>query len=128
MSRRRPVSLGTSLLCAVLAVGVSGCGSDDEAAPTPSSGASTSPSESPSEASPSAEPEPFPVAFGEDLTIDGVDARTIEGSGGGVHVFVLKSLLTQPEQLSLTLEIRTTGSRALHRERVESVLASWEWR
>ena len=74
------------------------------------------------------ENEPFPVAIGEDLTLDGVPARIIEGSGDGVHVSVLKSLVLVPEQLTLTLEMRTTGSAALHRERVESVLASWQWR
>lgn len=72
--------------------------------------------------------ESFPMAYGEGLLVDGVEARTIEGSGDGVHVYVLKSLVTQPEQLSINLEVRTTGSADLHRERVDAVLASWEWR
>lgn len=58
------------------------------------------------------ENESFPVAIGEDLTLDGAPARIIEGSGDGVHVSVLESLVLVPEQLTLTLEMRTTRSAA----------------
>ena len=72
--------------------------------------------------------ESFPVAIGDEITVDGIGGISLEGSGGGTHVFVLETVILQPEPLAVSLEIRTRGDQALHRERVESVLASWEWR
>lgn len=72
--------------------------------------------------------ESFPVAIGDEVTVDGIGGVSLEGSGGGTHVFVLETLVLQPEPLAVAVEIRTRGGEALHRERVESVLASWQWR
>lgn len=72
--------------------------------------------------------ESFPVAFGTEVTVGGVDGYTIEGNGGGTHLFILGTLVLEPEPLTVSLEIRTRGGEALHRERVDSVLASLEWR
>ncbi|GHJ61140.1 hypothetical protein NOK12_36580 [Nocardioides sp. OK12] len=70
---------------------------------------------------------PFPMRLGEAREVDGVEMPLIEGSGGGKHVTILRSVVLDPAA-TILLELRTTGPASLHRERLESMLATWRWR
>ena len=72
--------------------------------------------------------ESFAVRLGPERDLDGVPVAVLEGRGGGEHLVRLETVVLEPQPAYLTLEIRTTGSAALHRERVEAVVASWQWR
>ncbi|WP_261821050.1 hypothetical protein [Nocardioides sp. OK12] len=72
--------------------------------------------------------ESFAVRLGPARDLDGVSVAVLEGSGGGEHLVRFETVVLEPQPAYLTLEIRTTGSAALHRERVEAVVASWQWR
>ncbi|GHJ61137.1 hypothetical protein NOK12_36550 [Nocardioides sp. OK12] len=70
---------------------------------------------------------PFPMRLGEPREVDGVEMPLIEGGGGGKHVTILKSVVLDPAA-TIHFELRTTGPASLHRERLESMLATWRWR
>lgn len=70
---------------------------------------------------------PFPMRLGEPREVDGVEMPLIEGNGGGKHVTILKSVVLDPAA-TIHFELRTTGPASLHRERLESMLATWRWR
>lgn len=72
--------------------------------------------------------ESFAVRVGPERDLDGVPVAVLEGRGGGEHLVRFETVVLEPQPAYLTLEIRTTGSAALHRERVEAVVASWQWR
>ncbi len=70
---------------------------------------------------------PFPMRLGEAREVDGVEMPLIEGKGGGKHVTILKSVVLDPAA-TIHFELRTTGPASLHRQRLESMLATWRWR
>ena len=70
---------------------------------------------------------PFPMRLQEPREVDGVEMPLIEGSGGGKHVTILRSVVLDPAA-TILFELRTTGPASLHRERLESMLATWRWR
>ena len=72
--------------------------------------------------------ESFAVRLGPERDLDGVSVAVLEGSGGREHMVRLETGVLEPQPAYLTLEIRTSGSAALHRERVDAVVASWQWR
>ena len=70
---------------------------------------------------------PFPMRLGEPREVDGVEMPLIEGKGGGKHVTILRSVVLDPAA-TILFSLRTTGPASLHRERLESMLATWRWR
>ncbi len=70
---------------------------------------------------------PFPMRLQEPREVDGVEMPLIEGSGGGKHVTILRSVVLDPAA-TILFELRTTGPASLHRDRLESMLATWRWR